>query len=120
MAALANRKTLLSPSYWGRMAGRALSALLGRGGWVNKRSEQKREPQTQQELREAALHIWSRHQRLDELLLEVSSSARRAFSLSRGSPASRNGSSERGKSILSSNLGSGASKMSIPEQFIGG
>ncbi|XP_032086259.1 Fanconi anemia group A protein isoform X2 [Thamnophis elegans] len=59
----------------------------------------KEEPKTQQELREAALRIWSRHQRLDQLLLE-------------------NGSSEDGKSILSSNLGRGGSKMSVPEQFV--
>ncbi|XP_058010870.1 Fanconi anemia group A protein isoform X2 [Ahaetulla prasina] len=76
------------------MAGRALSALL-----AGRCKKQKKEPKTQQELREAALRIWSRHQRLDELLLE-------------------NGSSEHGKSILSSNLGRGGSKMSVPEQFV--
>ncbi|KAK9392613.1 Fanconi anemia group A protein [Crotalus adamanteus] len=76
------------------MAGRALSAVL-----AGRRKKQKRKPKTQQELREAALHILSRHQRLYELLLE-------------------NGSSEHGKSLLSSNLGRGGNKTSVPEQFV--
>ncbi|XP_070617850.1 Fanconi anemia group A protein isoform X2 [Erythrolamprus reginae] len=77
------------------MAGRALSALLA-GRCKKQRPEG---APTQQELREAALGICRRHQRLDQLLLE-------------------SGSSEHGKTTLPSNLSRGGSEMSVPEQFV--